>query len=67
MRMNKNSQNNVTREAALLGGPKVLGMNPRSPLDWVSLVRQGIPSSALDSLGTNIGASNADIAEMLGI
>lgn len=67
MRANKNSQNTVSREAALLGGPKVLGMNPRSPLDWVFLVRQGIPSSTLDSLGANVAASNADIAEMLGI
>ena len=50
-----------------MGGPKVLRMNPRGPLDWVLLIRQGIPSSALNSLGANIPASNAGIAEMLGI
>lgn len=37
------------------------------PLEWVSLIRQGFPTQALDSLGTNIKATIAELAQLLGI
>jgi putative toxin-antitoxin system antitoxin component (TIGR02293 family) len=31
------------------------------------MIRKGFPSKAMDSFGTNIGATNADLAQILGI
>lgn len=57
----------MIRAASILGGRKVLRMEPRSLLDWVYMIRKGLPSKALDSFGTHIGATNAELAQMLGI
>jgi putative toxin-antitoxin system antitoxin component (TIGR02293 family) len=53
--------------ASILGGRKVLRTEPLSPLEWVYMIRKGFPSKAMDSFGTNIGATNADLAQILGI
>jgi putative toxin-antitoxin system antitoxin component (TIGR02293 family) len=50
-----------------LGGAKALGTKPRNSPDWVCLIRKGFPTLALDALGRNISATNADLAQMLGI
>lgn len=42
-------------------------MNPNTPLEWVSKIRQGFPTQALDSLGTNLKATTAELAQLLGI
>lgn len=57
----------MNRVASILGGRKVLHTDPVSPLDWVCIIRKGFPSEALDSFCTNIGATNAELAQMLGI
>ncbi len=51
----------------LLGGAGVLKSSPRSSLDWVMLIRRGLPSAALESLTGNLGLAQAELAAVLGI
>lgn len=51
----------------LLGGRTVLHVGPRSALDWVSVIRKGIASAALDSLAKTIRVTQAELAIALGI
>lgn len=51
----------------LLGGHRTLQARPRTPLQWVSLIRQGIPSAAVDSLAKVIRISQAELAAALAI
>ncbi len=51
----------------LLGGKNVLPAKPRTPLQWVSLIRHGIPSAAVDSLATTLAISQAELATALAI
>ena len=51
----------------LLGGKRVLPVTPLSPLDWVSVIRRGIPSSAVDSLAKFTRLSQAELSAALGI
>lgn len=52
---------------SLLGGKRVLPVKPRTPLDWVSVIRQGISSAAVDSLAKTIHVTHAELAVALGI
>ena len=52
---------------ALLGGPQVLSTRPRSSLEWVSVIRQGIPTAAVDSLAKAIRMTQAELAAALAI
>jgi len=52
---------------ALLGGPQVLSTRPRSSLQWVSVIRQGIPTAAVDSLAKAIRMTQAELAAALAI
>lgn len=52
---------------ALLGGEKALPSRPRTPLQWVSLIRQGIPSVAVDSLTRTLRISQAELGAALSI
>jgi putative toxin-antitoxin system antitoxin component (TIGR02293 family) len=51
----------------LLGGAGVLRSRPRSSLDWVMVIRRGLPSAALESLTGNLGLPQAELAAVLGI
>ena len=51
----------------LLGDKEALPAKPRPPLQWVSLIRQGIPSAAVDSLATTLAISQAELATALAI
>lgn len=51
----------------LLGGKRVLPVKPLSPLDWVSVIRRGISSSAVDSLTKFTRLSQAELSRALGI
>jgi hypothetical protein len=51
----------------LLGGPAVLHPLPRSVLDWVSVIRQGISAAAVDTLTKGVRISRAELATALGI
>lgn len=57
----------TTRAASLLGGAQALGMKPRNSIDWVYLIRKGFPSLELDAISRNINATNAELAQILGI
>ena len=52
---------------ALLGGPRVLVSTPRSPLDWIALIRRGLPSSAVDALTSATHLSKSELAAAVGI
>jgi putative toxin-antitoxin system antitoxin component (TIGR02293 family) len=51
----------------LLGGRRVLAARPRTPLDWVSVIRNGIPATAVDSLTKALRVSQSELAAALGI
>jgi len=51
----------------LLGGKQVLQVKPRTSLDWVSVIRQGISAAAVDFLAKTIRITNSDLAAALGI
>ena len=51
----------------LLGGKRVLQAQPRTPLDWVSVIRQGISSAAVDTLAKTIHITQSELAVALGI
>ena len=52
---------------ALLGGRSVLQAKPRTTLDWVSVIRRGISSAAVDSLAKTIRVTQSELAVSLGI
>ncbi len=51
----------------LLGGPRVLTATPQSALDWVSVIRHGIPSAAVDALSRSTHLSRTELAAAVGI
>jgi putative toxin-antitoxin system antitoxin component (TIGR02293 family) len=52
---------------ALLGGKRVLHAKPRTPLDWVSVIRHGISSAAVDALARTLHVTQSELAAALGI
>jgi putative toxin-antitoxin system antitoxin component (TIGR02293 family) len=52
---------------SLLGGKRVLQARPRTPLDWVSVIRHGISSAAVDSLAKTLRVTHSELAAALGI
>jgi putative toxin-antitoxin system antitoxin component (TIGR02293 family) len=52
---------------AMLGGELVFEQRPRTALDWISVIRQGIPSSAVDSIARTIRVSKSELAAALAI
>lgn len=51
----------------LLGGKRVLHAKPRTTLDWVSLICQGISSAAVDALARTVHLTQSEPAAALGI
>jgi len=51
----------------LLGGRHVLRTKPQTTLDWIALIRQGIPAAAVDHLLATIRVSRSELAKVLGI
>jgi uncharacterized protein (DUF2384 family) len=51
----------------LLGGKGVLKARPRSSLDWVEIVREGLPARVLDALAGNLKLTRGELAAALGI
>src|SRR5206468_10999358 len=51
----------------VLGGKSVLGVKPRSALDWVGMIREGIPAAAVESILDVVGLSQSELARALGI
>lgn len=52
---------------ALLGGRGVSRARPRTVFDWVSVIRRGISSAAVDSLSKTIRVTQSELAGALGI
>ena len=52
---------------ALLGGKRVLQVKPRTALDWIAVIRQGISSAAVDALAKTICVTQSELAAALGI
>lgn len=52
---------------SLLGGGKILNARPRTALDWVSVIRKGISSAAVDSLTKFLRVTQSELAAALGI
>jgi putative toxin-antitoxin system antitoxin component (TIGR02293 family) len=51
----------------LLGGGRVLRAGTRAPLDWITVIRKGISSAAVDSLARFIRVTQSELAVTLGI
>ena len=51
----------------LLGGRSVLRARPRSALDWIEVIRNGIPAAAVESLLKAMQVSQSELARALGI
>ncbi len=52
---------------AMLGGRRGVPAKPRTPLQWVTVIRQVIPSAAVDSLTQVMGITQAELAAALAI
>lgn len=52
---------------SVLGGRGVLRAAPRTALDWVSVIRRGISSAAVDSATRALRVTQAELADALGI
>lgn len=62
------AQTDITsRAATLLGGPKDLQMARLNPFDWITAIRRGFPTLVLDSFASNLGATNSELGEFLGL
>src|SRR5437763_15030406 len=51
----------------VLGGKGVLGVKPRSALDWIGMIREGNPAAAVESILNVVGLSQSELARALGI
>ena len=51
----------------VFGGEGVLGVKPHSSLDWVEIIREGIPVAAIESILSAVRLSQAELARALGI
>lgn len=52
---------------SVLGGKGVLGAKPQSTLDWVGMIREGIPAAAVESILSAMQLSQTELAQALGI
>jgi putative toxin-antitoxin system antitoxin component (TIGR02293 family) len=53
--------------STLLGGQNVLRARPRTPLDWVALVRRGLSARAFDALAAALRLSRTELAAVTAI
>jgi putative toxin-antitoxin system antitoxin component (TIGR02293 family) len=51
----------------VLGGKGVLGVKPQSSLDWIGMIREGIPAAAVESILSTVRLSQSELAQALGI
>ena len=51
----------------VLGGKGVVGAKPRSSLDWVGMIREGIPAAAVEFVLSAVHVSQSELAQALGI
>ena len=51
----------------VLGGRSVLGIQPESSLDWIGILREGIPAAAVESILSAARLSQSELAYALAI
>jgi len=51
----------------LLGGKQALRVKPRTPMEWVTVIREGIPTAAVDALTRTLRVTQSELALSLGI
>lgn len=51
----------------LLGGDEVMRAQPRTFIEWIDVIREGIPSSAAENLARRIHVSQSEFSTFLGI
>ena len=61
------SRSAVRSVESVLGGRGVLGAKPQSALDWVGMIREGIPAAAVESILSAVRLSQTELAQALGI
>ena len=52
---------------SVLGGKGVFGAKPHSSLDWIAMIREGIPAAAVESIRKAAQLSQSELAQALGI
>ena len=52
---------------ALLGAKRSVKKRPRTPLQWIEVIRNGIPASAVDALAKTVRLTQSELAAALGI
>lgn len=52
---------------ALLGGKRTLSARPRTPLQWIGILRQGISTAAVDTLAKTLSLTQSELAAALAI
>jgi putative toxin-antitoxin system antitoxin component (TIGR02293 family) len=57
----------VLSAESLLGGKPVLHKRLVTPMDWVSAIREGMPSAAVDALAASIRVTQFEFSAALGI
>ena len=57
----------ILTAVSMLGGNQVLQDQPRTALDWVAVIRQGIPAASIDSIAKTIRVTKTELAVALGI
>lgn len=66
--MNTISLNSAPLSALrLLGGEGLLQAQPRGGMDWIALVRRGLPSASVDALVRQTRITRAELAQALAI
>jgi putative toxin-antitoxin system antitoxin component (TIGR02293 family) len=51
----------------LLGGARLLGVSPKSAVQWVTMINAGLPVRSADALQRAIAVPDAVLAQLLGI
>jgi putative toxin-antitoxin system antitoxin component (TIGR02293 family) len=57
----------ILTAVSMLGGSQILQDKPRTALDWVAVIRQGIPAASIDSIAKTIRVTKTELAVALGI
>ncbi|MEO8992333.1 MAG: antitoxin Xre-like helix-turn-helix domain-containing protein, partial [Nitrosospira sp.] len=53
--------------SSILGGEQVLQIHPRSTIEWIDLVRKGIPAPAIDAVMQRLNVRQAKLSRALDI
>jgi putative toxin-antitoxin system antitoxin component, TIGR02293 family len=53
--------------SSVLGGELVLQTHPRSTIEWINLVRKGIPAPAIDAVMQRLNVRQAELSRALDI